>query len=75
MQQPATPDTITLDIPEELGLTWDDGDDLLALTGQTITLYPHGADEFEMTAAEAREMAAHLAAMADALDAATGTPS
>ncbi|MEV0831488.1 MULTISPECIES: hypothetical protein [Streptosporangiaceae] len=61
---------IVLPQPAELGLTWEVGGDLLALTGDGICLYPCGVDEWLMSPAEARELAAHLAAMADAHDAA-----
>ncbi|MFE3452437.1 hypothetical protein ACFXJ8_26285 [Nonomuraea sp. NPDC059194] len=61
---------IVLERPEELGLSWHDGGDLLALTRNGITLFPNGADEWSMSPESAREMAAHLAAMADAYEAA-----
>ncbi|MEU6721651.1 hypothetical protein ABZ897_60320 [Nonomuraea sp. NPDC046802] len=61
---------IVLERPEELGIQWHDGGDLLALTSDGITLFPCGADEWSMGADNAREMAAHLAAMADAYEAA-----
>lgn len=63
---------IVLDSPEELGLSWEDGRDLLTLTSDGITLWPRGLDEWGMSPAQAREMAAHLAAMADACEAAGG---
>ncbi|MEV4181672.1 hypothetical protein AB0J28_09515 [Streptosporangium canum] len=61
---------IVLPQPTELGLSWHDGGDMLALTRTGICLFPGGADEWEMPPAQAREMAAHLAAMADAYEAA-----
>lgn len=63
---------IVLDEPAELGLSWDDGGDFLTLAGDGITLYPGGVDEMEMTATEARELAAQLAAMANAVDQSQG---
>lgn len=63
-------DPIVLERPEELGIQRHDGGDLLALTRDGITLFPCGADEWSMSADNAREMAAHLAAMADAYEAA-----
>lgn len=61
---------IVLERPAELGLSWHDGGDLLALTRDGITLFPNGADEWSMSPDNARELAAHLAAMADAREAA-----
>ncbi|MGA4989950.1 hypothetical protein [Nonomuraea bangladeshensis] len=61
-------DPIVLERPAELGIQWHEGGDLLALTRDGITLFPHGADEWAMSPANAREMAAHLAAMADAAE-------
>lgn len=61
---------IVLEQPAELGLSWHDGGDLLALTRDGITLFPNGADEWSMGPENARELAAHLAAMADAYEAA-----
>ncbi|MER6942537.1 hypothetical protein ABT294_00815 [Nonomuraea sp. NPDC000554] len=61
---------IVLEPPAELGIQWHDGGDLLALTRDGITIFPHGADEWSMSPDNARELAAHLAAMADAYEAA-----
>ncbi|MEV7013460.1 hypothetical protein [Streptosporangium sp. NPDC051022] len=61
---------IVLPQPTELGLSWHDGGDMLALTRTGICLFPGGADEWEIPPAQAREMAAQLAAMADAYEAA-----
>lgn len=61
---------IVLERPDELGISWEDGGDLLALTNGGITLSPRGVDEWELDPAEARELAAQLAAMADAREAA-----
>lgn len=61
---------IVLERPDELGLSWDDGGDLLALTREGIRLYPRGMDEWQLDPAEARDLAAQLAAMADAYEAA-----
>lgn len=63
---------IVLDEPTELGLPYGDGGDLLAISEGAIVLYPRGCDEFIQSPSEAREMAAHLVAMANALDAAKG---
>ncbi|WP_326643017.1 hypothetical protein OG884_06135 [Streptosporangium sp. NBC_01755] len=65
---------IVLEWPAELGLSWHDGGDLLILrdTG-IIRMYPRGVDEWDLSPAEAREMAAQLAAMADASEAAFPT--
>lgn len=69
---------IVLPRPAELGISWEDGGgDLLALTPGGIRLYPRGMDEWELDPADARELAAQLAEMADARDAAqssTGKP-
>lgn len=62
-------DAIILDPPAELGLSWADGGGLLAVSGGAIVLYPRGCDEYEMDAAEAREWAAQLVAMAEVLPA------
>ncbi|MEU8151709.1 hypothetical protein [Nonomuraea sp. NPDC048901] len=61
---------IVLERPEELGIQWHEGGDLLALTHDGITLFPQGVDEWSMGPDNARELAAHLAAMADAYEAA-----
>lgn len=61
---------IVLPRPAELGISWDDGEDLLALTPDGIRLYPRGMDVWELDSADARELAAQLAEMADARDAA-----
>lgn len=67
---------IVLEPPAELGIQWDDGGDLLALTSDGIRLYLRGMDEWELDPSDARELSAHLAAMADAHEAAqTGTES
>ncbi|MGW4663237.1 hypothetical protein [Streptosporangium sandarakinum] len=64
---------IVLERPDELGITWEDnGSDLLALTNDGIRLHLRGMDEWELDPAAARELAAHLAAMADAYEAAQG---
>lgn len=63
---------LVLDPPVELGIQWYEGGDLLALTRDGITLFPRGVDEWPMGPEQAREMAAHLAAMADAYEAAQG---
>ena len=61
---------IVLEHPAELGIQWDDGGDLLALTADGILFNPRGVDEWDLSPDEARELAAHLAAMADAAKAA-----
>ncbi|MFI6903052.1 hypothetical protein ACIBKY_17450 [Nonomuraea sp. NPDC050394] len=61
---------IVLEPPAELGIQWEDGGDLLALTSDGIVLTPRGVDVWELDPAEARELAAQLAAMADAHEAA-----
>lgn len=63
---------IVLKYPAELGLTWHDGSDLLTLRDSgIIRLYTQCVAEIDLRPDEAREMAAHLAAMADVLDAAS----
>lgn len=61
---------IVLERPVELGLSWDDGGDLLVMDAGGVLIVPRGCDQYWMDAAEARDWAAQLAAMADALDAA-----
>ncbi|WP_157253127.1 hypothetical protein [Nonomuraea typhae] len=61
---------IVLESPAELGMEWHDGGDMLALTREGITIFPGGADEWVIPSKQAREMAAQLAAMADAREAA-----
>ncbi|WP_101790977.1 hypothetical protein [Nonomuraea indica] len=62
---------IVLERPEELGLCWDeDGGDLIAPTADGIRMWPPSMAWFDMTVQEARELAAHLAAMADEWEAA-----
>ncbi|TYB69663.1 hypothetical protein FXF51_05745 [Nonomuraea sp. PA05] len=61
---------IVLEAPAELGMGWHDGGDMLALLDQGITIFPGGADEWVIPPSQAREMAAQLAAMADAREAA-----
>jgi hypothetical protein len=61
---------IVLEHPAKLGLTWDDGGDLLSLTSDGILFNPRGVDVWDLDPAGARELAAHLAAMADAYEAA-----
>ncbi|MEV8639239.1 hypothetical protein AB0395_47050 [Streptosporangium sp. NPDC051023] len=63
---------IVLERPDELGISWEDGDDLLALTKDGITLFPRGVDEWGLDLAQARELSAQLAEMADAYEAARG---
>ena len=70
-RQQATEGRIVLDEPTELGLTWPDGSDLLTVTQYGLTLHVDG-EPWHLSAAYAREMAAHLAAGADAVDAAGG---
>lgn len=61
---------IVLEWPAELGIAWDDGGDLLALGDSgIIRLHSRGVDDWDLSPAEAREMAAHLAAMADVVEA------
>lgn len=62
------PKPIVLEQPAELGLSWDDGGDLLVMGAGGVLVIPRG-DQYWMDAAEARDWAAQLAAMADALDA------
>ena len=62
---------IVLERPAEPGLSWDDeGGDLIAAIATGIRMWPPDTAWFDMTTAEARELAAHLAAMADEHDAA-----
>ncbi|MFG1963163.1 hypothetical protein [Nonomuraea sp. NPDC049028] len=61
---------IVLERPAELGISWDDGGDLLALTPDGIRLYLRGMDEWELDPSDARELSAQLAEMADAHEAA-----
>jgi hypothetical protein len=61
---------IVLERPNGLGIQWDDGGDLLALTKDGILFNPRGVDEWDLDPSGARELAAHLAAMADAYEAA-----
>ncbi|MEU8378701.1 hypothetical protein [Streptosporangium sp. NPDC048865] len=61
---------IVLERPVELGMSWNDGGDLLALTQHGIRMTLRGMDKWELSPAEAREMAAQFAAMADACEAA-----
>ncbi|MGI5274687.1 hypothetical protein ACQEUU_37020 [Nonomuraea sp. CA-218870] len=61
---------IVLERPEELDIQWDDGGDLLTLTSDGILFNPRGVDEWDLDPEGARELAAHLAAMADAYEAA-----
>ncbi|GGK62043.1 hypothetical protein Sme01_03980 [Sphaerisporangium melleum] len=61
---------IVLQEPAELGMSWPDGGDLLALTGEGIVFYPRGVDKWAMDPDEALEYAAQLAAMAYARKAA-----
>lgn len=68
----ATAGRIVLDEPAELGVPWHDGEDLFALTTRGVVMFPGAADEYVLSSEEPREWAAHLAAMADALDAAQG---
>lgn len=63
---------IVLPQPAELGIVWEDGEDLLALTPEGIVFNPRGMDEWDLDPAEARALAAQLAAMADAYEAAQG---
>lgn len=64
-------DVIVLERPAELGLNNDEGEDLLVLNDSgIIRLYPPDAAWFDLRPDEAREMAAQLAAMADAAEAA-----
>ncbi|MEV7805075.1 hypothetical protein AB0O28_19200 [Microbispora sp. NPDC088329] len=60
-------DAIILDPPAELGLSWADGGDLLAICDGAIVLYPRGCDTYVMDGPEAREWAAQLAGMAEVL--------
>jgi hypothetical protein len=63
---------LVLEWPAELGMSWPDGGDLLALASDGIVFCPRGVDEWVMDPDEARELAAQLAAMADACEAANG---
>ncbi|MFI6883415.1 hypothetical protein [Streptosporangium canum] len=63
---------IILPQPAELGIVWEDGADLLALTPEGIVFNPRGVDEWGLDPDEARDLAAQLAAMADAYEAAQG---
>jgi hypothetical protein len=57
---------IVLERPAEPGLCWDeDGGDLILPIASGLRMWPPSSDWFDMTPAEARELAAHLAAMAD----------
>ena len=57
---------IVLERPAEPGLCWDeDGGDLILPIESGLRMWPPSSDWFDMTPAEARELAAHLAAMAD----------
>jgi hypothetical protein len=64
----ATEGKVVLDEPNEIGLTWPDGSDMLTVTQYGLTLHVDG-EPWHLSAAEAREIAAHLAAGADAVDA------
>ncbi|MEV0616093.1 hypothetical protein AB0I81_22460 [Nonomuraea sp. NPDC050404] len=64
------PRPIVLDRPEEVGLQYDDGGDLLVMAAGGVLFVARGCDQYWMDANEARDWAAQLAAMADALDAA-----
>lgn len=55
---------IVLEWPNELGMQWDDGKDLLALTPDGILFNLRGIDEWDLDADGALELAAQLAAMA-----------
>lgn len=67
---------IVLEQPAELGLTYEDGGSMLSLDEDGINLLPRGVHLVTMGAARARVLAAQLAAMADAHEAAqTGTES
>lgn len=55
---------LVLEWPEELGMQWDDGADLLSLTPDGIVFNLRGIDEWDLDADGALELAAQLAAMA-----------
>lgn len=56
---------LVLEWPAELGLSWDDGGNLLTLDSSgIIRLNPRGLDEWEFTPEGALELAAQFAAMA-----------
>jgi hypothetical protein len=58
---------IVLDEVDEMGITDEDGSEVLAIVGREIVVYPGGVHEFAMGPDEAEEWARHLATMARAL--------